>query len=79
MLTLDEGNLIVKKQQYRSRREANDVRVNDDMISGTTRRCKACAGSGILGIGSGSAKQCPICNGMGEISSFETFVAPRSL
>ena len=72
LLQLDEGNLVVEERRYRDQREAN-VNIDEDMISGTTRRCKACTGSGILGIGSGNAKQCPFCDGTGEISSNENY------
>ena len=56
---------MAEQQSYRHRRE-DDTEGVDDIISGTTCRCRICAGSGIIGIGSGSAKQCPICNGTGE-------------
>ena len=62
---------MVEEQEYRRQREA-EARPQggyQDMISGRTVRCNACAGSGILGIGSGNSKTCPICQGMGEVPS----------
>ena len=60
---------MVEEQEYRQREAEARPQGGIRYVSGRAVRCNACAGSGILGIGSGNSKTYPICQGMGEVPS----------